>query len=136
MVIGFNAWTDEARDKLEELGVRFRRTGPTSISVYTEEIDLRHEELRDRWIEDPNFYQSEEFRSQRLRIYKADNGAYYYLIRDHVFYKYDKESKDYSTSPPTIFVTSILDVVDEDMQEHWRSFFHELPPMAESGRFI
>jgi|SRR5579859_36755 len=136
MVIGVNAWTDEAREKLEELGVRFRRTGPTTINIYTEDMDLRHEEERERNIDKPGFYKSEEFRTQRLRIHKAENGAYYYLIRDHVFYKYDKESKDYSTSPPTIFVTSILDVVDPDLQDSWRGYFNNTPPMAESGHFI
>lgn len=128
MKLGFNHWTDEAREKIEELSVSYKRE-ETGVAIYTDSLDITFEQaveigliVSEQQIDKGRYW------SQALRIWKhPESGDYYYLIKDTVFRKFDKQVKDYSTKPPTIFVTSIFDLVDRDQQDHYREILMQGP---------
>jgi hypothetical protein len=139
MKLGFNAVTDEALEKLEELGVTVRRVETTPNSryyeIYTEAYDLREQEHRDKpwdWVEFDG--DKREYESQAFRVWKhPDTGIYYLWIKGVVFRKFSKLSKNYSTDPPTVYSFDVFDYEPED--DSWRDKLLSIMPMAESMFF-
>ncbi len=140
MKLGFNAITDEAREKLEELGVVYQRIlAPNGMSmsydVYTESYDLKEQSWRDGpwdWIAYPG--DQREYESQGFRTWKhPDTDDYYMWIHGVVFRKFSIKKVDHRFDPPTVFVTDVLDY--DPVDESYRDKLLMIRPMAESGFF-
>lgn len=140
MKLGFNAFTDEAREKLDELQVVWKRVpspsgGSSSIDIYTESYDLKEQEWRDKpfdWL--PFDGDKREYESQAFRVWKhPDSGDYLMWINGSVFRKYTIKKVDNRFTPPTVFVTDVLDYRPED--DSFRDLLLSIRPMAESGYF-
>lgn len=138
--LGFNAFTDEARDKLDELGVVWKRIpspsgGPSGIDIFTESYDLKEKEWRDKPYDHLDFPgDKKEYEAQGFRTWKhPESGDYLMWIGGCVFRKYTIQKVDHRFTPPTIFVTDVLDYREED--DSFRDLLLSIRPMAESGYF-
>ena len=129
---GFNYTTDECLDKLDELGIYHRRQG-TMVEIFTEQFDVDEAQERDgllaKIFDLVHYERPKKVKQQGLRIWlHPETHVYYYLIKDVVFKMYEKRSKDYSTSPPTVVTVSVFDVVEKSEQDYWRSILMRQPP--------
>lgn len=133
MQYGFTHCTDEALEKLRELGITIKRPQPSNqLVIYTHQHDVAAEELRDKSFEyggvDADLPKDKQIalQHQGVKTWKhPENGNYYFLIEGWVFFKYDKIRTDHSTIPPTKNVISVLDLEEE--QDRWRDFFNNIP---------
>lgn len=147
MKYGFNAITDEAREKMEELSIRHKRQAPPAHGwdVYTEDVDLQQEELRERF---PNLEAlgalspdiNRAVTAQRSRHWKnKTTGHYYYLWKEWVFKGERRVTLDHSTTPATQFDRLILDSIPGYDQDRWRDLLLSYPrnsDTAEGGVLI
>lgn len=130
MKFGFNYMTDEAREKLQELGVTFRKEG-SLWCVYTDYVDLLEQDLRDRWIEQvDNADIPRMVKEQTVRLWKhPDTGEYYFMLNnEHIFVKSSRYKTDRSTNPPTQYEFSLFDYPED--QESFRDLLLNRPPAA------
>jgi hypothetical protein len=143
MKLGYNAVTDEAREKLEQLGVatQFVHSGTSqTFEVFTENYDSEKEEWRTKpwdwlpWIDT----KGKRYQFDGFRVWKhPDTGVYYLWIKETVFRKYTIEKVDYRFSSPTNPATvNVIEVLDYDPQDDsFRDKLLSIRPMAESGFF-
>lgn len=139
MKLGVNGLTDEALEKLEDLGVIVRRVETTPNSryyeIYTEPYDLAEQQWRDApwdWLEFPG--DKKEYEAQGFRVWKhPETGDYYLWIKQTVFRKSSKITKDYSTNPPTQFSFDYIDYDPAD--DSYRDTLLSIMPMAQSAFF-
>lgn len=135
MKFGFSAWTDEAREMIEKLGIHYERKEGL-VEIYSERIDMTQQ----LWAEkQPAFYErglmppemKKEYRAQKTRIWKNPyTGNYYYLWEDVVFKGERRVKLDYATNPPTQFDFLLLDVVPPQDQESMRDILIQVVPNA------
>lgn len=134
---GFNFMTDEARDKLEELGISWKREGPTSIAVFTEAFDLDEDFFSELGFVLPEGMKIElgkKKKSQHLKVWKhKENGMYFYLIKDYVFYQWQRVKAEWVDGREQVDSKSVFDVVPDDEQGGWKDFLNNQPALF-SGR--
>lgn len=142
MKFGFNFITDEAREKLEELGVAHKReqTVPGALYwfVWTEAYDLKEQAFHDNPLNDEVVSYSgdrKEFKAQGTRVFKfPGTGEYLILIKDVVFRKRAKFTYDHRFTPPTVEEKSVLDYDPDDST--FRDMLYNFPAMADSMVFL
>ena len=134
MKFAFNVITDDAKVKLEELGIVFKKEGTATgglWSVWTEDEDHKEEEWHSRHpgVPIPDELRK-EYRAQKTRIWKLHSNVYYYLWRDVVFFMVKDIKLDWRFSPPTQEEYTVLYVVDNDTQSSFREHLVNRPPNA------
>lgn len=126
MHFGFTYITDESREKLEELGILYRKT-ESGWEVFTHTADLKKSYDRNLFEATIERYELEEqLKHQKFKYWKhPEYGFYYYLIQGGVFVMYQKRCYDNSTIPPTTYESTIFDWIED--QEKWLDFFSNIP---------
>jgi hypothetical protein len=140
--VGYNYITDEAREKLDSLGVDWKRIQlPNSYyyEVFTEDYDHEKEKWRTSpfdWL--PFVGDEKKFARDGFRVWKhPGTGVYYLWIKETVFKKYSISKTDdrftSDTNPATVNTTDVLDYDPDD--DKFRDRLLSIMPMAESGFF-
>lgn len=137
MRFGFNAISDDAKGKLESLGIKWFEKDGFWI-VETEAYDKHEEEWREKR---PNYEFREdiprelhkEWAAQGTRIWKnPDTGHYFYLIHDCVFTMQPRLHTDHRFNPPTVEEISYFDLVNKDDQDRYRDILIQRPANADT----
>lgn len=122
MKFGFNHITEDARDKLTELGVRWAHETESYMSIWTDTYDEIQQERADKddQVVDDREDMRRRYQSQGTRMVKWEDGRYFYLIRDTVFVQEKKHFTDNRATTPTVHEVSVLDVLPKEEQDTWR----------------